>query len=96
MATAETLFAAYHDRLLRYLSRAAGQTDRGRDLTQEVFLRVSRAAYGSDKTDFLDLLDSVRSLRDFRLEHFQHIADAMQSLAELERVTGAPLQEERQ
>jgi RNA polymerase sigma-70 factor (ECF subfamily) len=44
LATAETLFAAYHDRLLRYLSRAAGQTDRGRDLTQEVFLRVSRTA----------------------------------------------------
>ena|SRR5436190_15560021 len=44
MATAETLFAAYHDRLLRYLSRCAGQADRGRDLTQEVFLRVSRTA----------------------------------------------------
>ena len=60
----------------------------------EEALRVSRAAYESDKTDFLDLLDSVRSLRDFRLEHYQHIADYLQSLAELERVAGTPLLQE--
>jgi RNA polymerase sigma-70 factor (ECF subfamily) len=41
---AESLFAQYHDRLLRYLSRAAGEREAARDLTQEVFLRVSRAA----------------------------------------------------
>jgi RNA polymerase sigma-70 factor (ECF subfamily) len=39
---AETLFARYQDRLRRYLSRASGQTELARDLTQEVFLRVSR------------------------------------------------------
>jgi RNA polymerase sigma-70 factor (ECF subfamily) len=39
---AESLFAEYHDRLLRYLSRAAGEREAARDLTQEVFLRVSR------------------------------------------------------
>jgi RNA polymerase sigma-70 factor (ECF subfamily) len=41
---AESLFAQYHDRLLRYLSRVAGEHEAGRDLTQEVFLRVSRTA----------------------------------------------------
>jgi RNA polymerase sigma-70 factor (ECF subfamily) len=41
---AESLFAEYHDRLLRYLSRAAGERETARDLTQEVFLRVSRTA----------------------------------------------------
>jgi RNA polymerase sigma-70 factor, ECF subfamily len=41
---AESLFAQYHDRLLRYLSRAAGEREAARDLTQEVFLRVSRTA----------------------------------------------------
>jgi RNA polymerase sigma-70 factor (ECF subfamily) len=39
---AESLFAQYHDRLLRYFSRAAGEHEKARDLTQEVFLRVSR------------------------------------------------------
>jgi RNA polymerase sigma-70 factor (ECF subfamily) len=41
---AETLFAQFHDRLLRYFSRAAGERETARDLTQEVFLRVSRTA----------------------------------------------------
>jgi RNA polymerase sigma-70 factor, ECF subfamily len=41
---AESLFAAYHHRLLRYFSRAAGEHEAARDLTQEVFLRVSRTA----------------------------------------------------
>ena len=44
MTDAETLFALYHDRLRRYLGRASGETDLARDLTQEVFLRVSRVA----------------------------------------------------
>jgi RNA polymerase sigma-70 factor (ECF subfamily) len=44
VADAETLFALYQDRLRRYLSRASGETDLARDLTQEVFLRVSRVS----------------------------------------------------
>jgi RNA polymerase sigma-70 factor (ECF subfamily) len=41
---AEKLFALYQGRLHRYLGRACGETELARDLTQEVFLRVSRAA----------------------------------------------------
>src|SRR5687768_5594596 len=44
MTDAETLFALYRDRLRRYLGRACGETELARDLTQEVFLRVSRVA----------------------------------------------------
>jgi RNA polymerase sigma-70 factor (ECF subfamily) len=44
VADAETLFALYQDRLRRYLGRASGETELARDLTQEVFLRVSRVA----------------------------------------------------
>jgi RNA polymerase sigma-70 factor (ECF subfamily) len=44
VTNAESLFAQYHDRLLRYLSRAAGEHEAARDLTQEVFVRVSRTA----------------------------------------------------
>jgi RNA polymerase sigma-70 factor (ECF subfamily) len=41
---AETLFALYRDRLCRYLVRASGEIELASDLTQEVFLRVSRVA----------------------------------------------------
>ena len=44
MTDAERLFVLYQDRLLRYLGRASGETELARDLTQEVFLRVSRVA----------------------------------------------------
>jgi RNA polymerase sigma-70 factor (ECF subfamily) len=40
----EALFIANQHRLFRYLRRAVGQTDTARDLTQDVFLRVSRTA----------------------------------------------------
>ena len=43
MADSERLFAAYHQRVFRYLCRAVGGGDAARDLTQEVFLRVSRS-----------------------------------------------------
>jgi len=39
---AASLFAQYSDRLVRYLSGVAGEREAARDLTQEVFLRVSR------------------------------------------------------
>ena len=42
MADPAELFAANHDRLFRYFCRAAGRAETARDLTQEVFLRVSR------------------------------------------------------
>jgi RNA polymerase sigma-70 factor (ECF subfamily) len=44
MTDAATLVALYQDRLRRYLGRACGESELARDLTQEVFLRVSRAA----------------------------------------------------
>jgi RNA polymerase sigma-70 factor (ECF subfamily) len=44
VADVETLFALYQDRLRRYLGRASGETELAKDLTQEVFLRVSRVA----------------------------------------------------
>ena len=44
MADPERLYAANHGRLFRYFCRAAGGAEIARDLTQEVFLRVSRTA----------------------------------------------------
>lgn len=44
MADTEALFAANHTSLFRYFCRAVGGGEIARDLTQEVFLRVSRAS----------------------------------------------------
>jgi RNA polymerase sigma factor (sigma-70 family) len=40
----EALFIANQHRLFKYFRRAVGQTETARDLTQDVFLRVSRTA----------------------------------------------------
>jgi len=42
-ADAEALYRANRDGLFRYFCRAVGDADRARDLTQDVFLRVSRS-----------------------------------------------------
>ena len=44
MNDAESLFAHYNDRLLRYLTRAAGEREAARDLAEDVFLRITRTA----------------------------------------------------
>jgi RNA polymerase sigma-70 factor (ECF subfamily) len=43
MLDAASLFTAHRDGVFRYLCRAVGHADTARDLTQEVFLRVTRA-----------------------------------------------------
>jgi RNA polymerase sigma-70 factor (ECF subfamily) len=48
MADAERLFTANHSRLFRYFCRAVGRAETARDLTQEVFLRVSRTPIRDD------------------------------------------------
>ena len=53
LTDAESLFAQYSDRLRRYLSGVAGERETARDLTQEVFLRVSRTAIPNAPEDQL-------------------------------------------
>ena len=43
MPTAEALFALHRQSVFRYLSRVVGRAETAQDLTQEVFLRVTRA-----------------------------------------------------
>ena len=43
MADADVLFRTHREGVFRYLCRVVGQTEAARDLTQEVFLRVTRA-----------------------------------------------------
>ena len=49
VADLESLVAAHRQGVFRYLSRIVGQAETARDLTQEVFLRASRA--GMPETD---------------------------------------------
>jgi hypothetical protein len=65
MADPEALFAANHNRLFRYFCRAVGRAETARDLTQEVFLRVSRTAI---------TLETVRARTDPPQEDGYHSA----------------------
>lgn len=49
MADTDRLFAEHRNGVFRYLCRLVGHTESARDLTQEVFLRVTRA--GAPETD---------------------------------------------
>jgi outer membrane protein TolC len=57
----------------------------------EQTLEVSRAAYQSDRIDFLPLLDNERSLLDAQLGYYRALAEFDQALASLERAVGADL-----
>jgi len=54
-------------------------------------LKISRAGYQSGRASFLDMLDAARTLLTFRLEHYQHISEYVQFLADLERAVGVRL-----
>jgi outer membrane protein TolC len=57
----------------------------------EQSLLATRAAYETNKTDFLMLLDSQRVLRDMKLAGHQALADLGTRLAELELAVGTTL-----
>ncbi len=62
----------------------------------EQALKISETAYQSDKMSFLELIDVQRNLLQFRIEHYQHLAEYEQRVAELERVVGKDLWEAQQ
>lgn len=68
MADAEELFTSNHGRLFRYFCRAVGRAEMARDLTQEVFVRVSRTPIrettGGDLSGWL-----FRIARNLALDH---------------------------
>jgi RNA polymerase sigma-70 factor (ECF subfamily) len=51
VADRDSLFAQHHRQLFRYFCRAVGQAEAARDLTQDVFLRVSRATIPASNGD---------------------------------------------
>jgi RNA polymerase sigma factor (sigma-70 family) len=70
MVDPEALFLANQHRLFRYFRRAVGQTDTARDLTQDVFLRVTRTAV-PDAADSEVRAWLFRIARNLALDHFR-------------------------
>ena len=66
----EGLFAEHHQQLYRYLYRALGQREIARDLTQDVFVRVSRstvpAGTGAERQAWL-----FRIARNLLIDHYR-------------------------
>jgi outer membrane protein TolC len=54
-------------------------------------LQVSRAAYQTDRVDFLDLIDNQRVLLDAQLDYYRALSDLEQAMADLDRAVGTEL-----
>jgi outer membrane protein TolC len=54
-------------------------------------LEVSRAAYQTDRVDFLALIDNQRLVLDVQLDYYRAMSDAEQARADLERAVGVDL-----
>jgi RNA polymerase sigma-70 factor (ECF subfamily) len=66
----EALFVAHQHRLFKYFLRAVGRIDTARDLTQDVFVRVSRATIPDASAD--DIRSWLFSIaRNLALDHFR-------------------------
>lgn len=84
----ETLVAAYRQRVHRYLSRIVGSADAAHDLTQEVFLRLSRTPL--PETDEAGRRAWVfRIARNLALNHVRDTRRRPESVALVERGTSA-------
>lgn len=71
MVDPERLFAEHHQRLFRYFCRAVGSVEAARDLTQDVFVRVSRAQVPSG-TEVAVKAWLFRIARNLALDHHRH------------------------
>lgn len=62
----------------------------------EQAVKVTEAAYQTERVDFSSLLDSQRALLEFRLDHDQYVSQYGQSVAELEQTLGVELSQVNQ
>lgn len=84
MATdAEALFVAHHRQLFRYLCQAVGQPELARDLTQDVFVRVSRATVPDAPAQQVRAW-LFRIARNLAVDHHRQRASRPEVVAEVE------------
>jgi RNA polymerase sigma factor (sigma-70 family) len=76
----EALFTAHQHRLVRYFYRAVGHAETARDLTQDVFLRVSRSTI-PDATDAEVRAWLFQIARNLALDHHRKRARHPEPLA---------------
>ena len=92
MADPEGLFAAHHLGLFKYFCRAVGRAEAARDLTQEVFLRVSRtqipAAEDGDLSAWL-----FRIARNLALDYHRSRKRHQEPFALVDEATRSPSQD---
>jgi RNA polymerase sigma-70 factor (ECF subfamily) len=92
VADPEALFIAHQHRLFRYFYRAVGHADTARDLTQDLFLRVSRSAIpeGADADIRAWLFHIARNLA---LDHHRARVRRPEPLALADEGTRSPSQD---
>ena len=88
----EVLFVANQPRLFRYFLRAVGQIETARDLTQDVFLRVSRAAV-PQAPDGEVRAWLFRIARNLALDHFRKHGRSPRSSSIVDEGIRSPSQE---
>jgi RNA polymerase sigma-70 factor (ECF subfamily) len=87
----EALFVANQHRLFRYFCRAVGHAESARDLTQEVFVRVSRSAIPAGDGDVRAWL--FRIARNLALDHHRSRARRPEAAAIAVEDTRQPSQD---
>jgi RNA polymerase sigma-70 factor, ECF subfamily len=92
MADPERLFATHHQGLFRYFCRAVGRDEAARDLTQEVFLRVSRTRIPSAEDGDLSAW-VFRIARNLALDYHRSRMRRPEPLALADDATRSPSQD---
>jgi RNA polymerase sigma-70 factor (ECF subfamily) len=94
VADAEILFRTYHHRVFRYLYRTAGEVDTAHDLTQDVFLRVSRVAV-PEVPEGQQAAWLFQIARNILLDHLRRLGRRpRETSAETHLLTGRPASQE--
>jgi len=86
------LFAAHQRRLFKYFCRAIGETETARDLTQDVFVRVSRTAIpaASDREVRAWLFKIARNLA---IDHHRELLRRPKPSESIEEAARSPTQD---
>ena len=92
MADAEGLFAAHYQNLFKYFCRAIGRAEAARDLTQDVFVRVSRARIPTAEDGYVSAW-LFRIARNLALDYHRSRMRHQEPLALVDEASQSPSQD---